>query len=71
MSQVIYDSEWGVASKLKEKTGLTDRQIKSYRQTAWVEGVHFKRIPLDGSSSEERGLVWYNIPNINRFVKEA
>jgi len=31
MSQVIYDSEWGVASKLKEKTGLTDRQIKSYR----------------------------------------
>ncbi|MDU1106840.1 MAG: hypothetical protein E7A23_11400 [Enterobacter sp.] len=28
-------------------------------------------MPLDGSSSEERGLVWYNIPNINRFVKEA
>ncbi|WP_320711539.1 excisionase family protein [Enterobacter asburiae] len=40
MSQVIYDSEWGVASKLKEKTGLTDRQIKSYRQTSWVEGVN-------------------------------
>lgn len=56
MSQVIYDSEWGVASKLKEKTGLTDRQIKSYRQTSWVEGVHFKRIPLMEAAPKSEDL---------------
>lgn len=71
MSQIIFNEEWMIASKLTERTGLTDRQIKSYRQGRWIEGIHFKRIPQNESNSGERGLVWYNLPNINRFIQEA
>lgn len=71
MSQIIFNEEWMIARKLTERTGLTDRQIKSYRQGRWIEGIHFKRIPLKEANSSDRGLVWYNLPNINRFIQEA
>lgn len=71
MTTIVFTEEWVVALRLKEKTGLTDRQIKGYRQTRWVEGVHFKRVPLSDVDSEDRGLVWYNFPKINSYVEEA
>ncbi|HGH3372338.1 TPA: excisionase family protein [Kluyvera cryocrescens] len=46
MPQVIFNSEWMLAPALSALTGLTDRQMKELRSVAWVEGVHFKRVPL-------------------------
>ncbi|WP_110924791.1 excisionase family protein [Klebsiella pneumoniae] len=45
MAQVVFNEEWIVESRLTERTGLTQRQIKSYRLGSWIEGVHFKRLP--------------------------
>lgn len=69
MSQVIYDSEWVVSAGLVDKTGLSERQIKALRSGVWVEGVHFKRQAMNGGETQ-RGLLWYNLPLINKLIKE-
>lgn len=71
MAQVIFNEEWVVESRLVERTGLTPRQIKSYRAGAWVEGVHFKRLPQSAEASKDRAVVWYNFPKINQLVQDA
>lgn len=69
MPQVIFNEEWVVATKLAEKTGLTERQIKALRDGVWVEGIHFKRLSVTGGETR-RGLLWYNIPMINQLIQE-
>lgn len=71
MTQLIFNEEWIVAGKLTEKTGLSDRQIKAYRLGFWIEGVHFKRVPLTPGAETGRALTWYNYPRINQFIQEA
>ena len=75
MPNIVYDREWVVEAGLREKTGLTERQITSYRQVHWAEGFHFKRIPqsaiLTPGCKSEHGTLWYNYPRINQFVAEA
>lgn len=72
MPDIVFNEEWVVESRLTEKTGLSVRQIKGYRGSYWVEGVHFKRIPYSGGDTSSRhGLVWYNYPKINQLVQEA
>lgn len=46
MAQIIFNEEWMVEKALMARTGLGARQIESYRQGAWIEGVHFKEFPL-------------------------
>lgn len=46
MAQIIFNEEWMVEKALMARTGLGARQIESYRQGAWIEGVHFKRVSL-------------------------
>ncbi len=70
MPQVIFNEEWIVAGKLAEKTGLDDRQMEKYRQNCWIEGVHFKRVSPNGEKTK-RGITWYNLPNINKFIQDA
>lgn len=48
MSQLIFSEEWMVEARLTEKTGLSERQIKSYRLNLWIEGVHFKHLTALG-----------------------
>lgn len=71
MTQVIFNEEWMVEARLTERTGLTQRQIKSYRLGTWVEGVHFKRLPQTECSSKDRAIIWYNLPRINQLVQDA
>jgi len=71
MAQVIFNEEWIVESRLTERTGLSQRQIKSYRLGTWVEGIHFKRLPQTACSTKDRAVIWYNYPKINQFVQEA
>ncbi len=71
MAQVIFNEEWMVESLLTEKTGLTARQIKSYRLGTWIEGVHFKRLPQTPCASKDKAVVWYNLPKINQFVQDS
>lgn len=37
MPTIVFDREWVVEAGLREKTGLTERQITSYRQIHWAE----------------------------------
>ncbi|WP_204526558.1 excisionase family protein, partial [Citrobacter cronae] len=54
-----------------EKTGLSERQIKSYRLNLWIEGVHFKHLTALGETDNSKGLLWYNYPKINQLVQDA
>ncbi|ELW3464573.1 excisionase family protein [Escherichia coli] len=60
MAQVIFNEEWMVEYGLMLRTGLGARQIEAYRQNCWVEGFHSKR-----------GIIWYNYPKINQFIKDS
>lgn len=70
MAQLVFDSEWMVEEGLRNKTGLSDRQIEKYRQGCWIEGVHFKRVSPSGEKTL-RGITWYNYPKINQFIGDA
>lgn len=70
MAQVIFNEEWLVEDGLRAKTGLDDRQIEKYRQSSWIEGVHFKRVSPSGKKTK-RGITWYNLPKINQFIQDA
>ncbi|MEX9235131.1 excisionase family protein [Citrobacter cronae] len=56
---------------LTEKTGLSERQIKSYRLNLWIEGVHFKHLTALGETDNSKVLLWYNYPKINQLVQDA
>ncbi|WP_417028038.1 excisionase family protein [Citrobacter sp.] len=71
MAQLIFNEEWMVETRLSERTGLTERQIKSYRLNLWIEGVHFKRLTARGETDNSKGVLWYNYPKINQLVQEA
>ncbi|EIY5372274.1 excisionase family protein [Klebsiella variicola] len=71
MAQVVFNEEWIVESRLTERTGLAQRQIKSYRLGSWIEGVHFKRLPQTEGACKERAVIWYNLPKINQLVQDA
>lgn len=71
VASVIFNEEWIVESRLTEKTGLSERQIKSYRLNLWIEGVHFKHLTALGETDNSKGLLWYNYPRINQLVQEA
>ncbi len=47
------------------------RQIEAYRQNCWVEGFHFKRVSPLGKPDSKRGIIWYNYPKINQFIKDS
>ncbi|HHL2560147.1 TPA: excisionase family protein [Yersinia enterocolitica] len=68
--QIIYSHEWVVEESLTERTGLGPRQIERYRQGCWIEGIHFKRVSPTGEKTL-RGVLWYNHPAINKFIREA
>lgn len=69
MAQVIFNEEWMVEYGLMLRTGLGARQIEAYRQNCWVEGFHFKRVSPLGKPDSKRGIIWYNYPKINQFIK--
>ncbi|EIS4806098.1 excisionase family protein [Escherichia coli] len=71
MPQVVFNEEWVVESRLAERTGLTDGQIKTYRLKLWIEGVHFKHLTAFGKTDNSKGLLWYNYPLINKLVQDA
>ncbi|KDF60106.1 hypothetical protein AF35_00226 [Enterobacter roggenkampii CHS 79] len=54
MPQIIFDAEWMVEAGLSEKTGLSERQIKSYRLNLWIEGVHFKHLTALGETDNAK-----------------
>ncbi|HCQ8606536.1 putative excisionase [Klebsiella pneumoniae] len=70
MAQIIFNEEWMVEKALMARTGLGARQIESYRQGAWIEGVHFKRVSPSGGKTL-RGTTWYNYPEINKFIQDS
>lgn len=70
MPSVVFNEEWMVEEKLRDKTGLNDRQIEKFRQECWIEGVHFKRVSPSGVKTV-RGITWYNYPKINQYIEDA
>ncbi|MEG1113271.1 MAG: excisionase family protein, partial [Hafnia sp.] len=37
MPDIVFNEEWVVETRLTEKTGLSEGQIKSYRLGVWIE----------------------------------
>lgn len=71
MPDIVFNEEWVVETRLTERTGLSEGQIKSYRLGVWIEGVHFKHLTARGETDSRNGVLWYNYPRINRLVQEA
>jgi len=71
MTQIQLNIEWVVEKGLINLTGLSDRQIESYRQNCWVEGIHFKRVSPKGNEGSKRGTTWYNYPKINKYIQDS
>ncbi len=71
MTQVIFNEEWMVEARLRERTGLSDVQVKNYRRYFWIEGVHFKHLTAKGETNNPKGVLWYNYPRINKLVQES
>lgn len=71
MPNIVFHEEWVVATRLAEKTGLSEGQIKSYRHHSWIEGVHFKHVTARGETTSPKGVLWYNYPKINSFIADA
>lgn len=71
MSQIQLNVEWVVEKGLIALTGLGTRQVENYRQDCWIEGVHYKRVSSKGNTESKRGTIWYNYPEINKFIRDS
>lgn len=47
MADITREDEWVMEKGLVAKMYMTPRQIKSYREGRWVEGIHFKSTHLN------------------------
>ncbi|MGD6739690.1 excisionase family protein [Photobacterium leiognathi subsp. mandapamensis] len=45
----VEPNKWVNETLISAITGLTDRQLKDYRNFAWQEGVHFKKLSPTGA----------------------
>jgi hypothetical protein len=52
MADITQEDEW-VMEKGSEDV-YDSRQIKSYREGRWIEGIHYKKHPPDPKASEGR-----------------
>jgi hypothetical protein len=46
MADIAQEDEWVMEKGIVAKMYMTPRQIKSYREGRWVEGVHYKKHSL-------------------------
>lgn len=67
MAQVISNEEWVSESRLTEKIGLTEGQIKNYRLKLWVGGVQFKHLTALDQTDKEM----LKMANRSQFISHA
>lgn len=64
----IAPNEWVEDTLLSKITGMTEGQIKNYRQYRWIEGIHYKRA---SSCNSSRGSTYkYNRIAIDQFSSQ-
>lgn len=71
MADITQEDEWVMEKGIVAKMYMTPRQIKSYREGRWIEGVHYKKHSPDPETSEGRVTLLYNYTRINRLVGET
>lgn len=71
MADITQEDEWVMEKGIAAKMYMTPRQIKSYREGRWIEGVHYKKHSPDPEASEGRVTLLYNYTRINRLVGET
>ncbi|HCM5145876.1 TPA: excisionase family protein [Klebsiella aerogenes] len=71
MADITREDEWVMEKGLVAKMYMTPRQIKSYREGRWVEGIHFKKHPPKPDTTEGRTTLWYNYTKINRLIGDT
>ena len=69
MADITQEDEWVMEKGIVAKMYMTPRQIKSYREGRWIEGIHYKKPPP--KASEGRATLLYNYTRINRLVGET
>ena len=52
MADITQEDEWVMEKGIVAKMYMTPRQIKSYREGRWIEGIHYKKHPPDPKASE-------------------
>ena len=55
MADITQEDEWVMEKGIVAKMYMTPRQIKSYREGRWIEGVHYKKHPPDPKSFRRKG----------------
>ncbi len=70
-SALSRDDEWVMEKGIIARMYMTSRQIKSYREGRWIEGVHFKRHSPNPQAKEGRVTILYNYTKINRLVGDT
>ncbi|WP_234262296.1 excisionase family protein [Klebsiella aerogenes] len=71
MAENSNDDKWIKERKLIEETGMTKREVKSYREGRWIEGKHFRHYSPNPEVRGRTSTIWYNYTKINRLVGEA
>ncbi|MCE5367011.1 excisionase family protein [Klebsiella oxytoca] len=71
MANITQDDEWVMERGIIAKMYMTPRQIKSYREGRWIEGIHYKKHSPNPSASEGRATLLYNYTRINRLVGDT
>lgn len=62
----VEPNKWVSSVLMEAITGLTDRQLKDYRNFAWQEGVHFKKSSPTGATGRNCKIM-YNRIEIDRY----
>ena len=53
MADITQDDEWVMERGIIAKMYMTPRQIKSYREGRWIEGIHYKKhSPKEGANKQ-------------------
>ena len=71
MADIAQEDEWVMEKGIVAKMYMTPRQIKSYREGRWVEGVHYKKHSPNPQATEGRAILLYNYTKINRLVGDT
>jgi hypothetical protein len=69
MADIAQEDEWVMEKGIVAKMYMTPRQIKSYREGRWVEGVHYKKHSPNPQATEGRAILSTTIQKLTGLLE--